>query len=169
MKWDEERTEELAKLYRTMTADELALHFKTSKSSIYDKAWRLGLHKDQPSKAALTTHNKLWLMKNYPDMRNEICADYIGVSLRTLARLARRLGLYKSPQFMHECQAFTAKKARESHLRNGTYPPKGYYSPNLQKGEKYQFKPKVKQAESGKLEDTNGGDNTLQTKITQTK
>ena len=82
MKWDEERTEELAKLYRTMTADELALHFKTSKSSIYDKAWRLGLHKDQPSKAALTTHNKLWLMKNYPDMRNEICADYIGVSLR---------------------------------------------------------------------------------------
>ncbi len=41
---------------------------------------------------------------------------------------------------MKEVQAHTSKKARESHLRNGTYPPKGYYSPNLQKGKPYQFR-----------------------------
>ena len=40
-----------------------------------------------------------------------------------------------------ECQDFTARKAKESQLRNGTFPKKGYYSPNLQKGAKYQFKP----------------------------
>lgn len=39
---------------------------------------------------------------------------------------------------MKDCQAFTAKKAKESHLRNGTYPPKGFIIPNR---EKYYFKP----------------------------
>lgn len=74
-------------------------------------------------------------------MSNEICGIVLGVSPRTVVRFARRLGLSKTAQFMRECQAHTAKKAKESHLRNGTYPAKGYYSPNLQKGAKYQFKP----------------------------
>ena len=52
------------------------------------------------------------------------------------------MGLSKTAQFMRECQAHTSKRAPESHRRNGTYPAKGYYSPNLQKGAKYQFKKK---------------------------
>lgn len=43
---------------------------------------------------------------------------------------------------MREAQAHAAKRAKESHLRNGTYPPKGWYSPNLQKGQQYRFKRK---------------------------
>ncbi len=67
-------------------------------------------------------------------MRNEICATYLGVSLRTVNRLAADMNLRKTAQFMKESQAYTSRKAKESHLRNGTYPAKGYYSPNLRKG-----------------------------------
>ncbi len=74
-------------------------------------------------------------------MATEICAMKLGISHRSVVRQARRLGVEKTPQFMKECQAHTSKKARESHLKNGTYPAKGWYSPNLQKGEIYQFKP----------------------------
>lgn len=41
---------------------------------------------------------------------------------------------------MKECRSYAAKKAAESHMRNGTYPPKGVYSANLQKGRPYMFK-----------------------------
>lgn len=39
---------------------------------------------------------------------------------------------------MKDCQRYTAKKAKQSHLKNGTYPPKGFIIPN---SEKYRFKP----------------------------
>ena len=45
-------------------------------------------------------------------------------------RIARALGLRKSTQFIRKCQQATAAAAKESHLRNGTYPPKGYVVPN---------------------------------------
>lgn len=145
MRWDAERNQELRDLYKTMTARELAAHFGTSKHAVWVQAHKLGLHKSQPNKIQLTREQELWLRLNFPHMANIICAMILGISQRSLVRQARRLGLEKTEQFMRECQAHTSKKAKESHLKNGTYPAKGYYSPNLQKGEKYQFKPKIQQ------------------------
>lgn len=73
-------------------------------------------------------------------MANAICALYLGMSESSVFRFAREMGLRKTEQFMREAQLHAAKKAKESHLRNGTYPPKGWYSPNLQKGKEWQFK-----------------------------
>lgn len=141
--WTEARNEELRRLYRgTASGPELARHFGTSLAAIYQQAYKLGLRKNQPNQIELTDERKRWLMLNFPHMSNGICALILGISPRSVVRLARRLRLSKTAQFMRECQAHTAKRARESHLKNGTYPAKGYYSPNLQRGERYQFKPK---------------------------
>ena len=55
---------------------------------------------------------------------------------------------------MKDCQLHTAKKAKQSHLANGTYPPKGFVVPGR---EKYYFKkghkPNNKKIENGNQED----------------
>lgn len=140
--WTEDKVTHLRQLYPEHTAYEIAEILGTTPSSVYLQAFRLGLGKEQPSKIRLTDEQTRWLIKNFPHMSNGICALYLGIGCSTLSRIARNLELRKTPQFMAECQAYTAKKAQESHRKNGTYPPKGVYTPNLRKGEKYQFKPK---------------------------
>ncbi len=147
-KWTPAEVEELRSLYQKMTRAELAERFGTTPGAISQKAGDFGIkRKHHPSTRLLTEQEKLWLRINFPHMSNEICAMHLGVSLRTLVRKARELKLVKTPQFMKECQAHTSKKAVESHTKNGTWPAKGWYSPNLQKGVVYQFK----KGENGKI------------------
>lgn len=137
-RWTKQELDEFKELYATMTAPELAAYFGTTKLAIYVKANKMGLHKDQPCKIKLSQEQIWWLKRNYKDIRNDVCATYLGISQRSVVRMARYYGLEKSLQFMRDSQAFTAKKAKESHLRNGTYPPKGFIVPG---SEKYRFKP----------------------------
>ncbi len=116
-----------------MTGPELAAYFNTSVQAVYVQAHKIGLNKSQPNKIELTTERAVWMRCNFPHMSNVICGLILGVSPRTVVRFARRLGLAKTGQFMCECQAHTAKKARESHLKNGTYPAKGYSRPTCKK------------------------------------
>lgn len=139
--WTKTEEDELRELYGSMTAEALAIRFGTTKGAIYQKANKLKLGKDQPNKIRLTREQEIWMRCHFPHMATEICALMLGISHRSVIRLARKLGLNKTEQFMKECQAHTSKRAQESHLKNGTYPAKGYYSPNLQKGREYQFKP----------------------------
>lgn len=142
--WTPSEETELRKIYKTMTARQLAERFGTTAMAIHQKYWKLGLRKGYDhARIRLGDSERRWLRLNFPHMRNEICATYLGVSLRTVNRLAADMNLRKTAQFMKESQAYTSRKAKESHLRNGTYPAKGYYSPNLRKGEAYQFKPKT--------------------------
>lgn len=140
--WSEDKVNTLKQLYATHTSRQIADILGTTWRAVYVKAWHLGLRKEQPSKIRLTAEQKLWMKLNFPHMATEICATHLGISPRSVCRFAQSLGLRKTEQFMKECQAHTARKAKESHLANGTYPAKGWYSPNLQKGEKYQFKSK---------------------------
>ena len=59
-------------------------------------------------------------------------------------RFARELGLTKSRQHMRKTQRNAADKAKASHLRNGTYPPKGYIIP---RSEEFRFKAGVTSVE----------------------
>lgn len=97
--------------------------------------------KDDPNKIKLSQSDQWWLRQNYPHIRTEICALKLGISLRSCVRLARKLGVEKTALFMKEAQAFTARKAKESHLAHGTYPPKGVINENIAKGKAYRFKP----------------------------
>ena len=140
-KWTQAEEDELRALYGTMTAPALAVRFGTTTRALYQKCFKLGLKKEQPNTIHLTSEQQRWMRLHYPHMATEICALILGISPRSVTRQARRLGLRKTEQFMKECQAHTSKRAKESHLKNGTYPAKGVLSPNLQKGEQYRFKP----------------------------
>lgn len=142
-RWTDEMDAELRRLYPTMTAPELARRFGVTVGSVRQHARRIGLRrKEQPGKIHLTEQQRFWMRRNYPDMATAICALYLGVSESSVKRIAYAMGLQKTAQFMREAQAHAAKRAKESHLRNGTYPAKGWYSPNLQKGQQYRFKRK---------------------------
>ncbi len=138
-RWTKQEEDELRELYGKMTAEALATRFGITKLALYQKCYKLGLKKEQPNKIHLTPQQELWMKLHFPHMATEICALILGISHKSVIRQARRLGLQKTAQFMKECQAHTSKRAQESHIRNGTYPAKGYYSPNLQKGKPYQF------------------------------
>ena len=142
-RWTDEMDAELRRLYPTTTAPGLARHFGVTTGAVRQRLRRIGLRrKEQPGKIHLTLEQQMWMRRNFPGMANSICALYLGVSESSVVRLARHMGLRKTEQFMREAQAHAARRARESHLRNGTYPPKGWYSPNLQKGQQYRFKRK---------------------------
>lgn len=141
--WTPEEEDLLRSLWRTKGkvqtfADEIGRPLR----AVYLKAHKMGLPKrDDPKKLELSDSQRTWLKRNYPHMRTEICAMHLGISHSSTVRLARKLGVNKTDQFVRECQQFTARKAKESHLKNGTYPPKGVVTANLAKGEKYRFKP----------------------------
>ena len=142
-RWTDAMDAELRRLYPTATSPELARRFGVTTGAVRQHLLRIGLRrKEQPGKIHLTLEQTLWLRRNFPGMATAICALYLGVSESSVKRIARSMGLQKTAQFMREAQAHAARRARESHLRNGTYPAKGWYSPNLQKGTAYRFKPK---------------------------
>ena len=95
-------------------------------------------------KITLTEEQERWLVRHFRHTRNEEIGERLGISQSSLHRLARELGLTKSRQFVRKMQRNAADKARASHLRNGTYPPKGYRIP---RSEEFQFKEGVTSAE----------------------
>lgn len=142
-KWSEEEINRLKQLYASYTLPRLSEIFGRTKEAVANKCHEIGLKgKGQPNeiRGKLSREDILWLKLNYPYMSNEILGIRLNCGWRTIVRLARRYGLEKSPEFMKQCQTHSLHKAKESHLKNGTYPPKGLYSPNLQKGAVYKFK-----------------------------
>ena len=69
------------------------------------------------------------LRKMFKNTPNDVIMEKLEISFSTLHRTARALGLVKTKQFMRKCQRNAAAKARESHIINGTFPPKGYIIP----------------------------------------
>lgn len=95
--WTPEEEADLKKIYKTMTAKQLAEHFGGSVHAIQVKCFHLGLKKGYDhAKIRLSFDDKLWLRLNFPHIRNELCAMRLGVSLRTVVRLARSMRLEKN-------------------------------------------------------------------------
>lgn len=82
----------------------------------------------------LTDEQEAWLQKHFKHTKNEDIAKKLGVSPRSVNRLAEKRGLTKSWQFMKKTQLDAAAAANKSNRINGTYPPKGYQIPNKEKG-----------------------------------
>lgn len=140
MRWTEEKLETLVRMWPDHSAEEIAKAVGTTAGAVLEKRLVLKLKKKSPvNKIVLSRTQEAWLKSNFGHVSNGICALILGVGVRTIVRRAHKLGLSKSKEFMREAQRFSARKAYESHKRNGTFPAKGWYSPNLQKGEAYQF------------------------------
>lgn len=136
-KWTENECELLRTHYGKMPTKLIAELVGKSHNSVSLKAHKLGIAFNYVNKVEANPDSLRWLKRNFPHMANEICATYLGLSLRTVVRLARKYNLEKTEQFMREAQAHAAQRAHQSHLRNGTYPPKGFIIPN---SEQFRFK-----------------------------
>ena len=80
-------------------------------------------------KITLTPEQEAWLVRHFKNTKNDVLMERLGLKFSTFHRIVRQLGLKKTPQFMRKCQRATADAAKASHLKNGTYPPKGYHIP----------------------------------------
>lgn len=85
----------------------------------------------------LTDQQEAWLQKHFKHTKNEDVAKKLGVSLRSVNRLAERRGLIKSRQFIKKCQEESTAKMNKIMLERGLYPPKGYVIP---RSEEFRFK-----------------------------
>ena len=141
-RWSKEEEDKLKNLYPHKKLSELSIIFGRTKNAIANKCNKMKLKGRGLAwrKLELSPDEKLWFKINFPYMSNQIIGLKLNCGWRTVVRLAREMGLAKAAQFIKECQINTANKAMLSHIKNHTYPPKGYYSPNLQKGERFQFK-----------------------------
>lgn len=92
----------------------------------------------------LTPKQEAWLIRHFKHTKNAEIAEKLGISESGVHRAARQLGLKKTPQFRRKVQMEVAAAAKLSHLRHGTYPPKGYIIPG---SEKFRFKPGVNNLE----------------------
>lgn len=101
-------------------------------------------------KIVLTPDQEKYLKNHYKHTKNADLSARFGISVRSVNRIAKSMGLEKSRHFIRKTQLDAANKANESHRKNGTYPPKGYVIPNrekayFRKGEKMfdRFGPKI--------------------------
>lgn len=57
----------------------------------------------------ITETQREYLIANFPNTKNQECADALGVSLRTIIRMARQLGLVKTAEFIKAMQRNAAE------------------------------------------------------------
>lgn len=81
----------------------------------------------------LTESQEAWLIKHFKHTKNADIAERLGISIRSVSRIARKLELKKSRQFINKCTREAYEAAYRSHIRNGTFPPKGYAIPGREK------------------------------------
>lgn len=90
-------------------------------------------HRGGAGKVQLSERDRDWIIRHYKHTKNEVLKERFGITDGWLHRFARENGLRKTGRFMKACQRNAADAARESHLRNGTYPPRGYRIPESEK------------------------------------
>lgn len=64
-------------------------------------------------KIELTEKQKKYLIRHFPNTRNEDLAAHLGLSQRTMIRRATELGLRKTKQFMNKCHRNGLQRAHE--------------------------------------------------------
>lgn len=68
---------------------------------LYDPDVPVVKPKRRTTKITFTDEQRDWLIEHFPTTLNKDCAGYLGVSMRTMIRFARELGLEKDPAWLH--------------------------------------------------------------------
>jgi len=87
----------------------------------------------------LSDKQKKWLIAHFKNTKNDDIILRLSITHSSLHRFARKMGLKKTSQFVHKCQAATTEAARIAN-KNNNWPPKGYKIP---RSEENRFKPGV--------------------------
>lgn len=111
---DEQR---LRNEYGSHTIEEVARMLGRSYQATAVKANKMGLKKDHYG--IIWTDEQLKLLRTFfPTMFNRALAKWIGVSMRTMIRKARELGLEKKPGFLDERRRDISRLAGEAIRRS---------------------------------------------------
>lgn len=105
-----------------------------TKSCGHLRATSMSMTRGHFARVDMPENVKKWILKHYCHTKNREIMERFGLTEGTLHRFARANGLAKTTQFLRKVQREAADAARASHLRNGTYPPKGYVIPGSEKG-----------------------------------
>lgn len=117
--------------YSKMTNAELARKLGRTYGAVITRAYRMGLKKKNGNKLIEWTPQKLKLLTDFfPIMFNDALAKWLGVSIRTVTRKARELGLKKREDFrelkkdaIRQKQSAALKKVEcATRFRRGEHP-----------------------------------------------
>lgn len=106
---------------------------------LYDPEAPVVRPKRRTTRILFTPEQEQWMRDHFHDTLNQQCADHLGVSMRTMIRLARRLGLTKDPAFCHEQ---TMQHCTMMHRLNKGEGNSGKYN-LIEAGKPYRFQPGV--------------------------
>lgn len=71
------------------------------------------------ARSKLNEEELQWMKANFSHYRNEICAIRLGIHRRTVSRIARKLGVNKTHDFMKEMQRYSSRMAAQANkLKN---------------------------------------------------
>ena len=100
--------------YDKMTNAELARKLGRTYGAVITKAYHMGLKKKNGNKLIEWTPQKLKLLTDFfPIMFNDALAKWLGISVRTLTRKARELGLKKREDFYELKRDVWVERQRE--------------------------------------------------------
>lgn len=137
--WKHWELETLKNQYERRSLNELAQMLDRTVSSVAVKANKLGLKKSQnPCKIKWTERQLDNLRRYYPHEFNDVAALMCGVSIRTLIRKARELGLTKDPDFMEVKDLQIRERLSRALRRN---PNRGRFKPGEHPCPEHEFKP----------------------------
>lgn len=103
---------------------------------LYDPDEPVVRRKRNCAKITFTDEQRDWLIEHFSTTLNKDCADYLGVSMRTMIRFARELGLEKDPAWLHGIYMERVRIAARANKGEGN---KGVAN-LLKYGEPYRFK-----------------------------
>lgn len=103
--------------YSKMTNAELAGKLGRTYGAVITRAYKMGLKKKNGNKLIEWTPQKLKLLTDFfPIMFNDALAKWLGVSIRTVTRKARELGLKKKDNF-HELKKDKIRERQREALK----------------------------------------------------
>lgn len=103
---------------------------------LYDPDEPVVRKKRNCTKITFTDEQRDWFVAHFSTTLNKDCADHLGVSMRTMIRFARELGLEKDPAWLHCIFMERCRMAAESNRGEGN---KGIAN-LLKYGKAYRFK-----------------------------
>lgn len=94
---------EIAELWNNgLTAPQIAERLGMTANAVYKRCRRLRIEKHKSGYNSFLDNPEMrrWFIRSYPDLSNQTIAIYLGLSADYIGRVAHRLGLRKSKEYV---------------------------------------------------------------------
>lgn len=109
---------EIAELWNSgLTATQIADRLGMTANAVYKRCRRLRIEKHKSSHSSFIDdpETRRWFIRNYPDLSNGTISIFLGVSADHIRKVAARLGLRKSKEYVSGARSIgTKNRTRDS-------------------------------------------------------